>query len=101
MESMYEYGSRVGAWRILREFEKRGLPLTVFGVSMALHRNPDLTQAFLDLGHEIACHSWRWIHYQHMSETRERRHIEIAITTATTCPSGCRSRRATEARSNG
>ena len=44
---------------------------------MALHRNPDLTQAFLDLDHEIACHSWRWIHYQHMSETRERRHIEI------------------------
>jgi putative urate catabolism protein len=77
MESMYEYGSRVGAWRLLREFERRALPLTVFGVSMALQRNPDLTQAFLDLGHEIACHSWRWIHYQHMSETRERRHIEI------------------------
>jgi allantoinase len=77
MESMYEYGSRVGAWRILKEFEKRGLPLTVFGVSMALHRNPDLTQAFVDLGHEIACHGWRWIHYQHISETRERRHIEI------------------------
>ena len=77
MESMYEYGSRAGAWRILREFEKRGLPLTVFGVSMALQRHPDLTQAFMDLGHEIACHSWRWIHYQHMSEIKERRHIEI------------------------
>ena len=77
MESMYEYGSRVGAWRILREFEKRGLPLTVFGVSMALQRNPDLVQAFLALDHEIACHGWRWIHYQHMSERRERRHIEI------------------------
>jgi len=77
MESMYEYGSRAGAWRLLREFEKRGLPLTVFGVSMALQRNPDLTQAFMDLGHEIACHSWRWIHYQHMSEAKERRHIEI------------------------
>ena len=77
MESMYEYGSRAGAWRILNEFEKRGVPLTVFGVSMALQRNPDLTQALLDLGHEIACHSWRWIHYQHMSEADERRHIEI------------------------
>ena len=77
MESMYEYGSRAGAWRILREFEKRGLPLTVFGVSMALQRNPELTQAFLELGHEIACHSWRWIHYQHMSEAKERQHIQI------------------------
>ena len=77
MESMYEYGSRVGAWRILKEFEKRGLPLTVFGVSMALQRNPELTQAFLERHDEIACHSWRWIHYQHMSETRERRHIEL------------------------
>ena len=77
MESMYEYGSRAGAWRILREFDQRRLPLTVFGVSMALQRNPDLTQAFLDRGDEIACHSWRWIHYQNMSETRERRHIDI------------------------
>ena len=75
MESMYEYGSRVGAWRILREFERRGLPLTVFGVSMALQRNPELTQAFVDLGHEIACHGWRWIHHQHMAEAEEREHI--------------------------
>jgi allantoinase len=77
MESMYEYGSRAGAWRILAEFEKRGLPLTVFGVSMALQRNPDLTRAFHAGGHEIACHGWRWIQYQHMSEAKERRHVEI------------------------
>ena len=77
MESMYEYGSRAGAWRILREFDKRGLPLTMFGVSMALQRNPELTQALVQRGDEIACHSWRWVHYQHMSETRERRHVEI------------------------
>jgi allantoinase len=77
MESIYEYGSRAGSWRILREFERRGLPLTVFGVSMALQRNPELTQAFVELGHEIACHSWRWIHYQHMSEALEREHIAI------------------------
>ncbi|MEO6744967.1 MAG: allantoinase PuuE [Caldimonas sp.] len=77
MESMYEYGSRAGAWRLLREFESRSLPLTVFGVSMALQRNPELVQAFLAGGHEIACHGWRWIHYQHMGESKERRHVEI------------------------
>jgi putative urate catabolism protein len=78
MESMYEYGSRAGVWRILREFETRGLPLTVFGVSMALQRNPALTEAIVALGHEVACHGWRWIHHQHMSETRERRHVALA-----------------------
>ena len=78
MESMYEYGSRAGVWRLLREFERRGLPLTVFGVAMALQRNPDVVQAVLEAGHEIACHGWRWIHYQDMEEVEERRHIEIA-----------------------
>ena len=78
MESMYEYGSRAGAWRILREFDRRGLPLTVFGVAMALQRHPELTRAFVERGDEIACHGWRWIHHQHMSETRERRHIALA-----------------------
>ncbi len=78
MESMYEYGSRAGVWRLLREFDQRGLPLTVFGVAMALQRNPEVVQAFLDRGDEIACHGWRWIHHQHMSETRERRHIALA-----------------------
>ena len=78
MESMYEYGSRVGVWRILREFEKRGLPLTVFGVSMALERYPELTQAFVDLGHEIACHGFKWIHYQNLPEATEKRHIGLA-----------------------
>jgi allantoinase len=77
IESMYEYGSRVGSWRILREFEKRGLPLTIFGVSMALERHPELTQAFLDLGHEIACHGWRWIHYQNLPEATEREHMAV------------------------
>jgi putative urate catabolism protein len=75
MESIYEYGSRVGVWRILREFEKRKLPLTVFGVSMALKRHPDLTAAFHELGHEIACHGWRWIHYQNIDEATERAHM--------------------------
>lgn len=79
MESIYEYGSRVGVWRILREFEKRGLPLTVFGVGMALQRHPELTAAFVELGHEIACHGWRWIHYQHVDEAIEREHMRLAL----------------------
>jgi putative urate catabolism protein len=79
MESIYEYGSRVGVWRLLREFEKRGLPLTVFGVSMALQRHPELTQAFVELKHEIACHGWRWIHYQAMPEAQEREHLRIGM----------------------
>ena len=79
MESIYEYGSRSGVWRILREFEKRGLPLTVFGVSMALERHPELTQALVGLGHEIACHGWRWIHYQSMDEATEREHMKRGI----------------------
>ena len=79
MEGIYEYGSRVGVWRILREFEKRGLPLTVFGVSMALQRHPELTSAFVELGHEIACHGWRWINYQQMDEATERLHMQTGI----------------------
>jgi len=78
MDSMYEYGSRAGVWRILREFERRRLPLTVFGVAMALERYPELTQAFMELGHEIACHGFKWIHYQNLPEATERRHIAIA-----------------------
>ena len=76
MEGIYEYGSRAGVWRLLREFEKRGLPLTVFGVSMALERHPELTAAFVQLGHEIACHGWRWIHYQGLDEAVEREHLQ-------------------------
>lgn len=79
MESIYEYGSRAGVWRILREFEKRGLPLTVFGVSMALERSPEVTAAFVELGHEIACHGWRWIHYQNFDEETEREHMRIGM----------------------
>jgi putative urate catabolism protein len=79
MEGIYEYGSRVGVWRLLKEFEKRALPLTVFGVSMALERHPELTQAFVELNHEIACHGWRWIHYQGMDEATERQHMDIGM----------------------
>ena len=79
MESIYEYGSRAGAWRLLREFERRGLPLTVFGVAMALERQPELTQALVEQGHEIACHGWRWINYQEVDEATEREHLRLAV----------------------
>ena len=79
MESSYEYGSRVGVWRILREFERRGLPLTVFGVGMALQRHPEVTDAFRELGHEIACHGWRWISYQALDEATEREHMRLGM----------------------
>jgi len=79
MESMYEYGSRAGVWRILREFENRGLQLTVFGVAMALQRHPELAKTFVTLGHEIACHGLRWIHYQDMDEATERQHMRAAL----------------------
>ena len=79
MEGIYEYGSRVGVWRLLREFERRGLPLTVFGVSMALERCPEVTAAFVELGHEIACHGWRWIHYQNVPEEVEREHLRAGM----------------------
>jgi allantoinase len=79
MESIYEYGARVGVWRLLREFERRGLPLTVFGVGMALERCPEVTAAFVELGHEIACHGWRWIHYQNVDEATERDHLLRAV----------------------
>ncbi|HEY9103331.1 allantoinase PuuE [Chitinimonas sp.] len=83
MESIYEYGSRVGVWRILREFERRGLPLTVFAVGMALQRHPGLAQALVELGHEIASHGWRWIHYQSMDEATERAHLQQAVAALT------------------
>ncbi|MET3512697.1 putative urate catabolism protein [Pseudacidovorax sp. 1753] len=79
MDGIYEYGSRAGVWRILREFEQRGLPLTVFGVGMALQRYPELAVAFKELGHEIACHGWRWIHYQSADESLEREHMRLGL----------------------
>ncbi len=79
MEGIYEYGSRAGVWRILREFERRELPLTVFGVSMALQRHPELAAAFKEAGHEIACHGLRWIHYQHVDEATEREHMRLGM----------------------
>lgn len=86
MESLYEYGSRAGFWRVLRLFESRGLPLTMFAVAEALQRNPDVVAACHELGHEIACHGLRWISYQNVAEATERAHIRdaVAIHTALT-----------------
>ena len=81
MESLYEYGSRAGVWRILRLFRERQLPLTVFGVGMALARNPAVVDAFMADGHEIASHGWRWISYQQVDEHVEREHMQLAIET--------------------
>jgi len=78
MESIYEYGSRAGVWRILREFEQRKLPLTIFGVVSALERYPELLRTFMQAGHEIANHGLRWIHYQNLPEATERRHVGVA-----------------------
>ncbi|WP_420473213.1 allantoinase PuuE [Noviherbaspirillum sp. ST9] len=79
MESIYEYGSRAGLWRLLRLFEERRLPLTIFGVSMALKRHPEAVAAFRELGHEIACHGLRWISYQHIDEATERAYLQEAV----------------------
>ncbi len=79
MESLYEYGSRAGVWRLLRLFADRGLPLTVFAVAMALERNREAAAAFTAAGHEIASHCWRWINYHGMPEAEEREHIARAV----------------------
>jgi putative urate catabolism protein len=79
MEGIYEYGSRAGVWRLLREFEKRGLPLTVFGVATALQKHDDVTAAFTELGYDIACHGLKWIHYQNIDEATERAHMAEAM----------------------
>ncbi len=72
MEGIYEYGSRAGVWRILREFERRGLHLTVFGIASAFQRYPEMAQALKELGHDLCCHGLKWIHYQHIDEATER-----------------------------
>ncbi|WP_052867889.1 allantoinase PuuE [Streptomyces niger] len=79
MDGVYEYGSRQGVWRILREFDRFNLPLTVFGVATALERAPDVTEAFLDRGHDIVCHGLKWIHYQEVPEEIERAHMQQAL----------------------
>jgi len=83
MESLYEYGARAGVWRVLRAFAERAMPLTIFGVAMAMARNPAVVEACLAAGHEIASHGYRWISYQNIDESVEREHVARAVETIT------------------
>jgi len=78
-ESMFEYGSRVGFWRLLRLFEQRGVPLTVFGCALALERNPEAAAALREQGCDVCCHGWRWIEHWLLPEDEERQHIRRAV----------------------
>ena len=81
MESVFEYGSRAGVWRLLRLFQERDIPLSVFAVGMALARHPELATYLAATGHEIVAHGWRWIDYHAMDEATERAHIKLAVDT--------------------
>ncbi|NHB56898.1 allantoinase PuuE [Acinetobacter sp. 194] len=79
MDSMYEYGSRAGFWRIHNEFKSRQLPMTIFGVGMALVRNPYVVEAIQEANYDVVSHGQRWLHYQHMDIETERQHMDQAI----------------------
>jgi len=79
MESLYEYGARAGFWRLHRLFTARGLPVTVFGVAMALERNPDAVAAMQEQAWEIASHGYRWVDYQQVDEITEAKHLRKAV----------------------
>jgi len=79
VESMYEYGSRAGFWRLFRMFEERRLPISVFAVAMALERHPEASAAIVEAGHEVVSHGWRWLDYQFASEATERAHLRRAV----------------------
>ncbi len=79
MESLYEYGSRIGVWRIFKLFRERDIPLTLFAVAMAMERNPLVTERALEAGHEMCSHGYRWIDYQYVPEDVEREHMQRAI----------------------
>ncbi|MCS6760062.1 MAG: polysaccharide deacetylase family protein, partial [Candidatus Devosia euplotis] len=79
MESLYEYGARAGFWRLHRVFTERKLPVTVFGVAMALQRNPDVVAAMQEADWEIASHGYRWVDYQFIDEQTELAHFQQAL----------------------
>jgi putative urate catabolism protein len=83
MESLYDYGARAGFWRLRKIFDDRGLKLTIFGVAMAMQRNPEAVEAMLRSGWEIASHGYRWINYQHIPEDVEREYMARAIAVQT------------------
>ena len=79
VESMYEYGSRAGFWRLMRIFSERAVKVSVFAVAMALERHPEAAAAIVEAGHEVVSHGWRWIDYQFVEEKVERAHIRRAV----------------------
>ena len=79
VESVYEYGSRAGFWRLLDLFAERKLPLTIFACALALERNPEVARAIVAAGHDACCHGWRWVEHYLLPEEEERRHIRMAI----------------------
>ncbi len=79
MESMYEYGSRRGFWRLHKLFQEKKIPITIFGVAMALERNPEVCEAIKNGNYEIACHGWRWIDYQKVKKSTEKKDMKLAI----------------------
>jgi len=81
MESIYEYGSRRGFWRINELFKEKKIPATIFGVAMALDRNKDICEEIKKSNYEVASHGWRWIDYQNISKTIEKKHMTLAIQT--------------------
>jgi allantoinase len=78
-EGLFEYGSRVGFWRLMRLFQERGLPMTVYGCGLAFERNPEASAAIGKSGFDICSHGWRWIKHYELSEAEERDHIRKAI----------------------
>ncbi len=78
-ESMYEYGSRVGVWRVLRLFAERDLPITLFGCAMAFERHPEFAAAIREAGYDVCCHGWRWVEHYRLTEETEREHIKRAV----------------------
>ena len=82
-ESMFEYGARVGFWRILRMLEERNLPMTVFGCALALERHPTAAAAIRRAGFDVCCHGWRWIKHYELAEGEERDHIQRAVASLT------------------
>ena len=78
-EGLFEYGSRVGFWRVLRIFKERGLPMTVFGCALALERNPAVATAIRESGFDVCSHGWRWIKHWELTEEQEREHIRMAV----------------------
>ena len=79
MESMYEFGSRRGFWRLHDFFQEKKIPITIFGVGMALERNQDVCNAMKEANYEIASHGWRWIDYQKIPKATEKKHMQLAI----------------------